>query len=261
MTNKRPLTKEEGRDMMDVVEQITQQFTKADWLQAGYSLGFIDLVQGHRRLLQSLKFNDDDYADSVVEVIGEFVQRDKTNLPSLKAFISDKYSIPAVSDFISTAHTTGPPKRIVTFAPQVFAVPDKPQNDKLVTVMFPFKYGATFEAVRGVCDKLGLQCLKADDIWTNATFIQDIFELIFTSRVVVADFTGRNPNVFYEVGIAHTLGKTVVPLTQSLEDIPSDLTGHRALVYLNNGEGLAKMAEGLEKRLRELIPNDLPPNL
>lgn len=244
--------------MMEVVEQITQHFTKADWLQAGYSLGFIDVVQGHSRLLQSLKFGDEDYADSVIEVIGEFVQRDKTNLPSLKAYISDKYSIPAVSDFISTAHTTGSPRRIITFAPQVFNVPDKPQNDKLVTVMFPFRYGATFDAIKGVCDKLGLECLKADDIWNNSTFIQDIFELIFTSRVVIADFTGRNPNVFYEVGIAHTLGKTVVPLTQSLEDIPSDLTGHRALLYLNNSEGLAKMADGLERRLSELVLHSNP---
>jgi hypothetical protein len=208
-----------------------------------------------------MHFGDEDYPAAVMEVIGDFVRRHVDNLPSLKAYISDKYGTPAVSDFISTAHTTEVPKRMISFAPQVFHVPDKPQNDKLVTVMFPFKFGATFEAVKGVCDKLGLQCLKADDIWTNATFIQDIFELIFTSRVVVADFTGRNPNVFYEVGIAHTLGKTVVPLTQSLEDIPSDLTGHRALLYLNNGEGLAKMAEGLEKRLRELIPNNLPPNL
>jgi hypothetical protein len=247
--------------MMEAVEQITQHFTKADWLQAGYSLGFIDLVQGHSRLLQSLKFNDDDYEDSVVEVIGQFVQRDKTNLPSLKAYISDKYSIPAVSDFISTAHTTGPPKRIVTFAPQVFNVPDLPQRDRLVTVMFPFRFMDTFDTIKGVCDKLGLECLKADDVWVNSTFIQDIFDLIFTSRVVVADFSTKNPNVFYEVGIAHTMGKTVVPLTQSMDDIPSDLKAHRALEYLNNREGREAMAEKLEIRLRELFPSNLPLNL
>lgn len=252
------LSPAEGKDLLNIVDQVTTSFKKPDWLHMGYSLGFVDSIQRHARLFQSMHFGDEDYPACAMEVIGDFVRTDLHNLSHLKAYMAERTSPPVVSDFVSTAHITGPPKRLITFAPQVFAVPDKPQNENLVTVMFPFRYGATFDTIKGVCDKLGFECLKADDIWNNSTFIQDIFELIFTSRVVVADFTGRNPNVFYEVGIAHTLGKTVVPLTQSLEDIPSDLTGHRALLYLNNSEGLAKMAEGLEKRLRELIPNQSP---
>lgn len=257
----RPLSAEDGKDMLDIVNQITSNFKKADWLHLGYSLGFVDKIQGHSRLFQAMNFGDDDYPDSAMEVIGNFVRANSKNLSHLKAYMTTKLGTPTVSDFVSTAHTTGPPKRIVTFAPQVFNVPDKPQNDKLVTVMLPFRFIDTFDAVRGVCDKLGLECLKADDVWVNSTFIQDIFDLIFTSKVVVADFSGKNPNVFYEVGIAHTLGKTVVPLTQSMEDIPSDLKAHRALEYLNNKEGRASMAVALEKRLRELIPSDLPPGL
>ncbi|MBK9356824.1 MAG: hypothetical protein IPN08_05460 [Bacteroidales bacterium] len=75
-----------------------------------------------------------------------------------------------------------------------------------------------------------LECRKANDIWENSTFIQDIFELIFTSKIVVGDFSGKNPNVFYEIGIAHTLGKTVIPITQSINDVPADLR-HRVLKY------------------------------
>jgi hypothetical protein len=64
------------------------------------------------------------------------------------------------------------------------------------------------------------------------------FSLIFRAAIVVCDFSGRNANVFYEAGIAHTLGKQVVPLSQSKDDVPFDLGHHRYLQYLNNGEGL-----------------------
>lgn len=78
-------------------------------------------------------------------------------------------------------------------------------------------------------------CFKT--VWDNTTFIQDIFDVIYCAEVVVVDFTGRNPNVMYETGIAHTLGKNVIPITQSIDDIPSDLGHHRALKYLPNEQG------------------------
>ncbi len=83
-------------------------------------------------------------------------------------------------------------------------------------------------------------------------FIQDIFELIYCSSIVIVDFTGKNPNVFYEAGIAHTLGKNVIPITQNIEDIPFDLRHHRVLKYLNNNEGLQGLKKGLETRLKTL---------
>ena len=81
------------------------------------------------------------------------------------------------------------------------SIPNKPQNEKLVSAMFPFSFSSTYEAIKATCEKLGLDCLKGDNIWVNSTFIQDIFEIIYTSKVVIADFAGKNPNVFYEVGI------------------------------------------------------------
>jgi len=52
------------------------------------------------------------------------------------------------------------------------------------------------------------------------------FSLIFRANVVGCDLTGKNPNVSYEAGIAHTLGKQVVPLWQSEADVPFDLRHH-----------------------------------
>ncbi len=99
---------------------------------------------------------------------------------------------------------------------------------------------------------MGFQCLRADDIWDDSTVIQDVFSLIFRSHIVICDFSGRNPNVFYEAGIAHTLGKHVVPITQSADDIPFDLRHHRYALYLNNTEGRGKLRSELIARLRGL---------
>jgi len=83
--------------------------------------------------------------------------------------------------------------------------------------------------------------------------MQDIFSLIWRARVVVCDFTGRNANVFYEAGIAHTLSKPVVPITQQKADVPFDLQHHRFLQYLANREGLEDLLERLAKRLQTLL--------
>lgn len=161
---------------------------------------------------------------------------------------------PAHGEFVSTSHETPPAEKLITFKPTVFNIPNKPQNDKLISVMMPFNaaFAGTYDAVKRVADHMGLECLRADDIWDNSTFMQDIFDLIFCAKVVVVDFTGRNPNVMYETGIAHTLGKTVIPITQSLDDIPSDLGHHRALKYLPNEQGYKDLSNELWKRLKTI---------
>ena len=161
---------------------------------------------------------------------------------------------PAHGEFVSTSYETPPAEKLITFKPSVFNVPSKPQNEKLISVMMPFDaaFANTYNAVKRVADHMGLECLRADDIWDNSTFMQDIVDLIICAKVVVVDFTGRNPNVMYETGISHTLGKMVIPITQSLDDIPSDLGHHKALKYLPNEQGYKDLSNELWKRLKTI---------
>jgi hypothetical protein len=108
------------------------------------------------------------------------------------------------------------------------------------------------KAIKQACDSAHLRNKRADDIWANSTIIQDIVDLIFVAEIVVVDFTGKNPNVMYETGIAHTLGKHVVPITQSIEHVPFDLQSHRVLQYHPNQEGLTKLTRELTSRLRTI---------
>lgn len=105
----------------------------------------------------------------------------------------------------------------------------------------PFKLSYHGVAYRAACKSAGFRCLRAADIRENSVIVQDIFSLVFRAQVVVVDFSGKNPNVRYETGIAHTLGKHVFPISQSIDDVPFDLQHHRVLKYLSNGEGLSKI--------------------
>jgi hypothetical protein len=159
-----------------------------------------------------------------------------------------------IDGFISTSTDVKEVKEVITFSPSVFNVPKKPVEDDLASVMMPFamEFDNVLDTIKAACSNTGMSCHRVDDLWNNSTIVQDIFELIYRSSIVIVDFSGRNPNVFYEAGIAHTLGKSVIPITQSIDDIPFDLRHHRVLKYLNNGEGLQELKRGLEKRLKVL---------
>lgn len=110
--------------------------------------------------------------------------------------------------------------------PRVFTLYDPEKVEPgLASAMMPFAkvFDEVFAALKEAAKEAGLRCRRADDIWENPAVIQDVVSLIDRSRVVICDCSGRNPNVFYETGIAHTLGREVILITQSSEDIPFDL--------------------------------------
>jgi hypothetical protein len=157
--------------------------------------------------------------------------------------------------FVSTAHPV--PERVtkLTFAPKVFEIPQSVESQHdLVAIMMPFDaaFVPVHEAIKAACAQAALRSKRADDIWANSSIIQDIVDLILVAEIVVVDFSGKNPNVMYETGIAHTLGKHVVPISQSLEHVPFDVNAHRALQYHSNAEGLRKLTNDLSTRLKTI---------
>lgn len=140
--------------------------------------------------------------------------------------------------------------------PTVFQIPEHENIElALASAMMPFDAGfnPVYESIRSAADNVGLRCRRADDIWENAAIIQDVVALIDRSRVVVCDCSGRNPNVFYEAGIAHSLGRDVILITQSEQDIPFDLRHLRYIRYLNNVEGRAALTDALQARMQTIL--------
>jgi hypothetical protein len=140
--------------------------------------------------------------------------------------------------------------------PTVFEIPEHENIEPtLASAMMPFDAGfnEVYESIRQASENTGLRCRRADDIWENPAIIQDVVALIDRARIVICDCTGRNPNVFYEAGIAHTLGRDVILITQNENDIPFVLRHLRHVRYLNNAEGRATLTEALHGRFQTLL--------
>lgn len=139
--------------------------------------------------------------------------------------------------------------------PQVFRLNEVETIDHdLVSVMMPFDAGfdEVYRAIRRGVEAGGFRCQRADEIWERAEVIDDVVSLIDRSSVVICDCTGRNANVFYEMGIAHTLGREVIPITQAEADIPFDIRHIRHVRYLPNREGRRRLSDELQQRLEFL---------
>jgi len=137
--------------------------------------------------------------------------------------------------------------------PIVFQISDHENIEPtLAAAMMPFApaFDPVYRALQRAATAAGLRCRRADDIWENPAVMQDVVSLIDRSRVVIADCTDRNPNVFYEVGIAHTLGREVILITQNEADIPFDLRHLRYVPYVNDRRGLTNLGRRLRPRLQ-----------
>jgi hypothetical protein len=88
-------------------------------------------------------------------------------------------------------------------------------------------------------EEFGLVCKRADDMKSNKVIMQDIWKSICEARLIIADLTGLNPNVMYELGLAHTLGKETIMIYRKDEKIkfPFDLAHIRRIEYENTPVG------------------------
>ena len=107
--------------------------------------------------------------------------------------------------------------------------------------------------IRPVVESKGLSCVRADEIVSTGVITRDIWEKINRARFLIADLTGKNPNVFYELGIAHTLGKEVILITQIMEDVPFDLKPLRCIVYEYTPRGMKEMENKLQGTIDEIM--------
>ena len=106
--------------------------------------------------------------------------------------------------------------------------------------------------VKPVLRESGFDTLRADDIFGSQVIMEDIFSGIRSAVLLVAELTGRNANVFYEVGIAHALRKEVLLLSQSIDDVPFDLRHRRVLLYEYSPRGCKELQEKLKNYLPRL---------
>ncbi|HEY2361890.1 MAG TPA: Hsp70 family protein [Candidatus Angelobacter sp.] len=159
---------------------------------------------------------------------------------------------------------TSPPK------PQEDLAPSAPQHPlgkifgggsftlepQLCFVLMPFdaKFQAVYEDhIRPTIERAGLRCERADEIRGVKQITADIWERINRCRFLVAELTDQNANVFYELGLAHALGKDVILITQSMSFVPFDIKTLRCIVYDTTARGAKKLENDLAATIGSVI--------
>ena len=87
----------------------------------------------------------------------------------------------------------------------------------------------------------------AGDEDNQQNILKDIIQAIYETDIVIADLTGLNANVFYELGVAHTLNKKVIIITEDISSLPFDLRSYRAKEYSTHFIKFAELVEALKK--------------
>ncbi len=159
--------------------------------------------------------------------------------------------------FKATARKAGfvvPEDKAIRVTP-VFEHRDFRPDSSLCFVLMPFAeswsdriYHKILKPLLGECD---LTPTRADDLF-GARIMEDIWASINNAFIVVADVTNRNPNVFYELGIAHTVGANVILLTQNDDDVPFDIKPYRYIKYEDNEDGYESIRRMLPKFVRHI---------
>lgn len=133
--------------------------------------------------------------------------------------------------------------RVVTQRPRAFVV-----------MQFSEQFNSLYtDVIRPTCEHFGYEVIRADDVYTSGLIIQDIAREIREASLVIADITPDNPNVFYEVGYAHGIGKTTILLSDRRRDkLPFDVSGFRTLFYDNTIGGKSAVESNLVRHLEHL---------
>jgi len=133
-------------------------------------------------------------------------------------------------------------------------------DQRLAFVLMPFAEDLTKiynDIIKPTVEEKDLVCRRADDLKTNRAIIQDIWKSICEARIVIADLTDLNPNVMYELGIAHTVGKETILIYQLRNEeelkFPFDLAHIRRIQYENIALGGTKLKSELSQTLDSVL--------
>lgn len=141
----------------------------------------------------------------------------------------------------------------------IFGSPSQALNFKYdIFVIMPFQedFKPIYEKlIAPIAKNLNLTIIRGDYIFTQHDIMFDVWSMLNACQLVIADCTNKNPNVFYELGIAHTIGKPVIMITQDLEELPFDVKHRRAIRYNRDFNKIAVFQHELENAIRSLLPS------
>lgn len=123
------------------------------------------------------------------------------------------------------------------------------QHSVFVLIPFEEPFHDVYDGlIKPPLEDLGFVVRRADSLFNQQQILKDVVKGIADATLVIADVTGLNGNVLYEMGLAHALGKRTVIITQQLEELPFDLRPYRAHEYsmlFNKADELRSLLRGI----------------
>jgi len=100
----------------------------------------------------------------------------------------------------------------------------------------------------------GFEPIRADELFSSGSVVEQVWEQIQKAKVMLADLTDKNANVFYELGLAHAVKKPVVFTAAQVEDVPFDLRHLRVIVYeTKEPEWASKLRQSVTDYLKNAL--------
>lgn len=128
-------------------------------------------------------------------------------------------------------------------------------------VMMPFKepFDMYYQSIfRPAIKAADLDPVLASDLFRPSAIVADLWQMVQDSKVLLAELTTKNANVFYELGLAHAIGKPVVLVSETMDDVPFDLQQLRVLLYDKDDPAWGdKLAKGIKTALKETLASPI----
>jgi len=109
------------------------------------------------------------------------------------------------------------------------------------------------DVIQPVAREFGLEAYHVGELAGPGTILNDIVQGLVESKIIIAEITPPNQNVFYELGYAHALGKPTILLAERGKQLPFDITQYRCLFYDNTIGGKKAIEQGLRKHFRAIL--------
>lgn len=103
--------------------------------------------------------------------------------------------------------------------------------------------------IKETIKQAGMEPLRADGIPGAKPLLERLWEGIQEAEIIVADLTGQSPNVMFELGLAHVIGKRILILTMDPEDFPVDLGHFVQIRYSVDWQGSFQLQQQLHRNL------------
>lgn len=120
--------------------------------------------------------------------------------------------------------------------------------------------GIIEEVIEPILAEVGYKIVVSHRIEESGSVTNAIIRGVYESDLVIANLTGNNPNVMYEVALRHASAKPIIHITENISELPFDINDQRTIEYTDDMAGACKLKEDLKKQIQNIKYDEVAEN-